>query len=541
MTGNNQTILPVQDTIKAAWNRLSFQYKLSFFSTFIMGWIANIYVFSNSLINHDTINEGYQDVGFDFLLTQGRWLQYPCRLLGSIFPSPVIHGFLGILALSLSAAVIVAIFQLTDSLSVLLLSALLATFPINACFFSYMYMSHIYYFSLLLSVLAVLFAEKHRFFYYMLACICVMCSVAIYQSFLSVTIALVVILYFIRLLDSENFHFKQWSLGGLLNASMVVVGYVFYGIATKIFLAIRGVELRSYLGTAESFSFSLADLPLSLQITIDDIKTFYLSTIWVHHKSFVLANLFMFGVFAILSIWAIVQCAKKRQFPRILLILIYLLIMPFLIDNIYILMNMRGTVHMLMHYDYLMPYIMLLALLPVIRKSAFSRLITDKRIIKHAANLLSVGSILVVLIVSYCGFLITNQLYTRMANNMTAINSSLTSMMTRIESIEGWTPDQPVYIVNGHGLLNANLSATQSYYQELGTTLWVGTDDYEWGSSSQMYLYIYRYFNLLLQLPTDEQCQSILTSDEYAQMDTFPAESSIRLINDVVVVKMDNN
>jgi hypothetical protein len=113
-------------------------------------------------------------------------------------------------------------------------------------------------------------------------------------------------------------------------------------------------------------------------------------------------------------------------------------------------------------------------------------------------------------------------------------------MVTRIEEMEGWTPSQPVYIVNGRGLLNSNLSATQDYFQELGSTLWVGTDDYEWGTSSQMYLYIYRYFNLLLELPTDEQCEAILASDEYAEMDVFPAESSIRVIDGVVVVKMDN-
>jgi hypothetical protein len=544
MNSNSKTIIPIQERLDALWKKISFQYKLAFFSTFILGWIANLYAFTNSLINQDTVNEGYQDLGLDFVLVQGRWLQYPCRLLGSIFPSPVIHGFFGIFALALSAAIITAIFQPLSRVSIVLMSLLLGSFPINACFFSYMYMSHIYYISLLFAVLAVLLVEQNRWYTCLLSAICVMCSVAIYQSFLSVTIALIVVVYFIKLLDLEHFQLKHWFLGGLRNAVTVVVGYVFYGIVTKILLAVRGVELRGYLGTDQSFSFSLSALPMTIQITLDDIKTFYLTTIWVQHKTFVLANLFMFGVFAGLALWAIIKCIRQRKFGLTALILVYLLVMPFLIDNIYLLMNLRGSVHMLMQYDYLVPYIMLVAVLPVLQRYAFSKKLPFDRICKHGSNLVSLGCLLAILIVSYHGFIITNQLYTRMENNMTAVNSSLTSMMTRIEEIEGWTPSQPVYIVNGRGLLNSTLSATQGYYQELGNTLWVGTDDYEWGTSSlmyssQMYLYIYRYFNLLLELPTDEQCEAILTSDEYAGMDVFPAESSIRVIDGVVVVKMD--
>lgn len=540
MTAKTNNLSPIQAKLDSLWDRIPPLYKLSFFATFILGWLANMYAFTNPLINHDTVNEGYQDLGLDFLLTQGRWLQYPCRLFGNKFPSPIVHGFFGITALALSAAVIVAIFQLSDRISVLLLSALLATFPINACFFSYMYMSHIYYISLLFAVLAVYFVEKDTKLGFCIAAASTMCSVAIYQSFISITVALVVVIYFIRLINSEPCQLKKWFLGGLRDAAMVIVGYALYGVFTKILLAIRGVELRSYLGTDKTFSFSFSDLPFTMQITLTDIKTFYLTTIWVHHKGFVLANLFMFFVFAALSVWAIVKHIQRRQYARIPLILIYLCIMPFLIDNIYIMMNMRGTVHMLMHYDYLVPYIMLLALLPVLQQFAFTKVSSKGALVKHAANALTFGSLLVVVAISYYGFIITNQLYTRMDNNMTAINSSLTTMMARIEQEEGWNPSQPVFIVNGHGLLNSALSATQDYYQELGTTLWIGTDDYEWGNSSQMYLYISRYFNLTLQLPTDEQCQDILSSNEYAEMDIFPAESSIRTINGVVVVKMDN-
>jgi hypothetical protein len=122
---------------------------------------------------------------------------------------------------------------------------------------------------------------------------------------------------------------------------------------------------------------------------------------------------------------------------------------------------------------------------------------------------------------------------------MTATNANLTSMLTQIESVEGWNLDTPVYIANARSVLNSKLYADQDFYSEIGSQLWTGTDVYAWGNSGQIYLYLARYFNTLLTLPSEEQTLAVVTSEEYAQMPVFPAEGSVRMIQDIVVVKME--
>jgi hypothetical protein len=192
-----------------------------------------------------------------------------------------------------------------------------------------------------------------------------------------------------------------------------------------------------------------------------------------------------------------------------------------------------------MHYDYIVPYMMLLILLPQLFSMLGSRREQISAFLKRCANsLTALGTACSILILYFC-FLISNQLYCRMSNNMTATNANLTSMLAQIESVEGWDLDTPVYIANARSVLNSNLYADQDFYSEIGSQLWTGTDVYAWGNSGQIYLYLARYFNTLLTLPSEEQTLAVVASEEYAQMPVFPAEGSVQLIQDVVVVKME--
>jgi hypothetical protein len=460
-------------------------------------------------------------------------------VIGNYYPSPVIHGLFGLIFLSFTAAMICKIFHITDRLSAVLLSALLGTFPINACFYSYMYMADVFYVSLFFSVLAVLLVELGGKKNFLLASLSLMCSVGVYQSFISITIAFIVAIYFFQLLQVDQFHFKKWFFSALRDTVMVAVGYIIYAILTQILLYVTGITLRTYGGTDQSFSISLENIPLSILITLIDIKTFYFSTSWIQHKWYVIANLAIALIFALVMLWTLYRYARKKKFGIMLLCIAYYIVLPFLIDNIYICMNMRGSVHMLMHYVYTVPYIMILVLLPHLFTLFQSGSKRAARAFKKAANALTALGLTASIMIIYFCFIISNQLYCRMSNNMNAANANLTSMLTRIESLEGWDMSTPVYIANGRSLLNSNLYATQDFYEELGSVLWTGTDVYPWGNSGQIYLYFTRYFNTELTLPTDEQQIEIVTSDEYAQMPIFPAEGSIRMINGVAVVKME--
>jgi hypothetical protein len=531
----------LQTQIVSRFVQIPFIYKLTFFTTFCIGFLSNLFVFTNNLVNHDTLNEGYQNLGFIFLLEQGRWLQYAVRLIGNLYPSPVTHGLFGLILLSLSAALIVKIFHLEDRLSAILLSALLGVFPINACFYSYMYMADVFYVSMFFAVLAVALSVQGGKRNFLFASVSLMCSVAVYQAFISTAIALIVAVYFLELLHADHFQLKKWFLSAVRDTLMVAAGYVLYGLITNILLYLTGASLRSYGGTADSFSISLENIPLSIAITRIDIKTFYFSTVWIQHKVFLIANLIMAFIFIAVMLWTLYRYARMKKYGMMIICLAYDIVMPFLIDNIYIIMNLRGTVHMLMHYVYIIPYILLIVLLPELFTLFHSNMEKYKNICKRMANALTSLGLVCMVIVTYICFIISNQLYCRMSNNITATNASLTAMMSRIESIDGWDLSKPVFIANANATLNSNLQADLSFYNQISGTLWTGTDVYPWSGNNQIYNYLSYYFNIDLTEPTQEQADAILSSEEFEQMPVYPAEGSIRVINDIVVVKMEES
>lgn len=534
--GNSNSI---QSKFVSLYRNIPFAYKLAFGATFCTGFLCNLFVFTNNLINHDTLNEGFKNMGWSFSIEQGRWLQYIVRSIGTIFPSPVIHGLFGLIALSLAAAILCSIFHIKDSFFVILLSALLGVFPINACFFSYMYMAESFYVSLFFACLSVFFVERKGFKNFMFAAISLLCSIAIYQAFVSISIALIVALYFLKLLDVEHFVLKEWFITALRDTLMVIIGFILYAIITKIILLATSINLHTYGGVSNTFSFSFDNIPLSIAITLIDIKTFYFSTVWIQHKMFLLANIIIACLFFIVMLRTIFHYVKHKKYVMLPICIAYYIVLPFLLDNIFIIMNLRGDVHMLMHYAYIMPYIMLIALLPDLF-SLFSCGVGELRHLRQRmANFLTLSGLLAITLIIYFSFIISNQLYCRMSNNMTAANANLTAMLARIESIENWDLSQPVYIANAHSILNTNLYADLYFYDQIGSVFWVGTDVYPWGGNNQVYDYLSRYFNIDLVQPTYEEEKQILASKTFADMPIYPAKDSIKVINGIIVVKME--
>ena len=144
------------------YNRIRKEWKLAFFSALIIGMLAHIYKFTNTLPNHDALYNMYSNQN---MIRSGRWLLTPACIISSYFDLPWITGFLAIVFLGLSAVVLVELFELDNPAVIILVSGLTVTFPAVTETFFYEYTSDGYMFAMFIASCAVLISKTTEISY----------------------------------------------------------------------------------------------------------------------------------------------------------------------------------------------------------------------------------------------------------------------------------------------------------------------------------------------------------------------------------------
>jgi len=108
----------------------------------------------------------------------------------------------------------------------------------------------------------------------------------------------------------------------------------------------------------------------------------------------------------------------------------------------------------------------------------------------------------------------------------------------RIEETEGWHGDMPVCLVGSNCLINDNYIVE---VPELDSVKNMPGTFYRQGYSDEA---IYQYFKVFLHFPMDvvdeEAKNKLLSSPEYAQMKSYPDKDSIKIIDDTLVIKFED-
>lgn len=118
--------------------------------------------------------------------------------------------------------------------------------------------------------------------------------------------------------------------------------------------------------------------------------------------------------------------------------------------------------------------------------------------------------------------------------------SSTMRVMDRIETTQGYIKNMPILF--GGIIGNNNYPRTSSLYgftigSIVNNTAFHGPYGGAMGTWSK---FLKVFYGLDVNLCTAEEYYKIVTSEEYKEnMECFPAESSVKIINGIVVVKLD--
>lgn len=342
----------IKKKIKPSWITV-------FISVFVFGLLAHAYAFFNYIPNWDSVNNYYSPQN---TIRLGRcFLTLACGI-SSYYDLSWVNGMLSLCYIAVTAILIGELLTIRKKSTLILLSALLVTFPAVTSTFGYLYTADGYMLAMLCMTLAICLTLQRRFGF-IPGALLLMFGFGCYQAYITFAAMLVIVYSLDRLLHTETP--LRTLIGKWLRAlACAVAGYVLYAVMNRILLSVQHVKLTDYQGVSAIGGFGPSDsgsAPLSAakQCLIDFV---YFFTGSLRHMNFYsVLNLCMLALLFIGLSALIVRRKLFRQPARLCCIILFGLSIPFICYAIYFL-TPDVSYHMLMQAALYFVYALLLIL-----------------------------------------------------------------------------------------------------------------------------------------------------------------------------------
>lgn len=537
----------MDEILKKIYAKYSTQSWYALGSAIIVGIITHLFILTNELFNHDDIGSFFEIGGARTL----RWLQQLTEDLVSPWGAPVMAGGLTILLIAVSALLLTDTLQITSKSMAVLIGAFMVSTPVVACFMSYVEGSYMFVIGLPFAILACRWYE-YGVKGFIGAMLCVMLAIAGYQSLLAVTIACIYIQLFCRLLKDEG-TLKSWfvSLGKALG--LLLLGLLCYIVSTRIFATINADSISTlqmgvttsdltasgYEAQAETGTLYVSNIVESVLISIKYFIKYHFNIFFeganvsLASRYCVLANLVVLLCVGIVVCHAIL---KANGWIKKLLIIAVFAVAPICLNSTEILLNGKAHETLQMMYSIALTAVWVIC---VAEKG--------NRLTVRWKNIVTNIMFLMLLVHLYYNVQITNDAYMRMNSQYEAAYSEMTRIIDRVEQLPEWQAgNRKLYFdfKDGGGyLINDNYQSftRMDDYIDMGWLGIMGTGVYRFWGNNNVSKYVVAYFGLEFETPTEEEVEEIKNTAEYAELEMFPSMDSIKVINNVVVVRMDDS
>lgn len=445
-----------------------------------------------------------------------------------MWSNPWLHGVFTIVILSLAACFIVATLRVKSVTSAVLIPSLLVTFPALAATMTYMWVVDAYAIGIMLACLAVYLIRKYRFGF-LGGIVCIVLSVATYQSFVCFTAGLLVFGAMIDLL--ENMPVKKVFRNCIRYLICLGIGLLLYIITSKLLYP----NMSEYNGISDMGKISLLELPMMILRAYKRIFEYFVLKPFSFTSSMMqILNTITCVIIVGTAAWLIVQKKIYKQKPAFFLLLLLLVLEPLALASIYI-MAADAAMSMLMLYQYCLVYMIAVVLLEKWMDTKENTLlkISEKLLVTAIA-----GSMLLIV---YQNYTVSNEAYFRMQIANDRAKAYYNRIMVNVEGQDGYAYGDKIAIMGEFFVKGQpNTNPLSSY----------GMDDERYVDFSGIALEnqvlttgvrrnFLRFF-LGIEIPeiTQEELQSIQDSSEFAAMLDYPDKDAIQKINDIWVVKL---
>lgn len=534
--------------------------KLAFFSTFIVGILTHMSILTSDIPNHD----GLQSVYFDQnMITSGRWFLGTACGISSFFSLPWLIGVLSILYISIAAIFLCDLLKIENPVWVVLCSSILVTYPSLSSNFAYVFTMDGYMLGMLLCVVAVWAAPKGKLGW-LIGAVCLAFGMGCYQSY--ICISMILCLFKVGEIlcsskypqDREMFKRREGdkAVGSPVKeklleiaryAGMGIAGVALYYICLRVLLLIQGKELDTYQGINGMASGNGAGLLGTVKLIYKDFFTFTAGNVVVPNALAGICLLLLAILAIVLGIRAAVKTGLLKKPLFYVGVVAFSLALPIAMNGI-LLISTEVTYHVLMRYQWAFMLVVLVAsinsFLSGDRMSTNSGEIADGAKEKGSkvscCNVHAIAEWIIVaalFIVSFSYMVNDNIAYSNLQKKYEKTYAYCLRLADRIEQTEGYYEGIPIAMVGVVG--NDSYPLTDVTEDVTGGLLGISGDYLLYKSENYADFFKY-YMGISFNMVSSDEVINFYNEDFYAEMESFPHESSVLLHDGVIYVKTEN-
>lgn len=503
--------------------------RIALITAIVVGIITHITMMTETIMSQDGIwnSMQYSRAG-DWVIALGRWGIELAGRLNNFVAIPSITTMLCLFLMAVSTVFIVDIFNFKSKYSALFTGMIMVVSPCLTATMLYVYTSVAYCVNMLLAILAIWFIYKFKYkkIGIVISALCFMFSLSIYQSYMGVTVGLCIMLSIIELLK-DNSKIKDVFINIGKTVLAVLSGGILYYILTMLILNLTGIDMATYKG-AESFGIKeiFASLGTNILNAYKNFVEFFFKDVIVYNTNYrrdIWYILFFIGfiVTFIVKLAKLKVETKKEKIFKIVLASLMVLLMPIGLNIINIIAV--GT------EIYALTATQMILVIPFVLA-----------LVESLEILNSIKWIILISCMCICGtyYLSDSASYSALKLTYNQAYSSTMRVFDRIETTPGYEKDMPLLLAGIIG--NNNYPRTMNLYgytigELANNTVFHGTYG---GQIGTWINYMRVFFGLDIQMCDPDTYYRIVTGEDYKDMEMFPAEDSIRIIDGVVVVKL---
>lgn len=500
--------------------------------TFLLGMAAHAYGFFNFTISHDSLEALYSGTAeTEWKISLGRIFVPVYRIVTrGMLTTPWMIGLLALAWIGLSVYFVVRLLDFTESrLMIALTAGILTVNPVvTALTATFLHDLDVDMFALFLMVAAVWLWRKYRRGFWAGMWL-VAAGLGLYQSYLSVVIALVMIISMKGILEGNAQ--SRVIFAGIKGIFMVLGGGIIYLILTNAVCYFTGIPLSdSYNSISQmgNLSGSASELFWGMLKAYYYWAMYFLNPASMYASGFAAAINLLLGA-GVAGIVLSVLADKKMRIGEKLLFLCLGGLLPLGMNVSCILSG--GMLHGLMMYSFCFVYLLALFLGRWRRENAPG---TGKGL----ARGVSCGLIAGVIFIIWNGIPVANAGYLKKDLERQQTMSLMTRVVMEMDEKEDYVRGETTVAFIG----KINMREMPGFETFGGNGNTSGVQGLTETDQIKNYRDYEAYFQYILNVPvrlcTEEQRVGLWNRPEVKAMPVFPAEGSIEMVDGILVVKM---
>ena len=504
--------------------------KKIFFITIIASIIAHFQLYALEITGPDTlINSMYHqaDIWEAMLLRFG--LDFVQAIKGNIV-SPILTTLISSIFLGITVILVIDILKIENKYFKYITAIIFVVAPNISATLTFFYCSDAYMLGLLLATLAVFMMKNYEYKNWTIpvSALFMAISMGMYQTYLSVTMVLIISVLIIDILKNEDR--KQIIKKICKFLIMGILGIILFYLFANITLMAKKLSISTYNGANEINIQTILNLPKLLPEAYKSFFNYYFNDNIIPNKIWNTNILYIiiFSIMLISILYSIIKNKIYKKMADIILLIIFIFTAPICFGIIEIIVP-DVDIHILMACSMIYIFPIFFKILEIIPKGYITT------VFKY--------------IVTFCSLIIIwnylwqdNASYIAIKSRQNQAEATVLRLATRIEELDEYTPNMPVLILGGFennsyfDKNNTSIEAKKIYNRTWGfisdfPTIW-------WGNLDSWRKMFYEYLGININLVSEWECQEILNTEEAKNMEKYPEKSSIKIINNTVVIKL---